>query len=65
MLIKSEIKNGSRSCPSADGRPEPMKKPVIPNEVRNLALVLFWFVNSARFLTSFGMTALFQMAYSR
>jgi hypothetical protein len=32
--------DGSRACPPADGHPETMKQLVIPNEVRNLALVL-------------------------
>jgi hypothetical protein len=54
---------GSRSCPSAGEHPETMKHLVIPipqSRERNLALVLFWSGNNARFLTSFGMTALFQ-----
>jgi hypothetical protein len=37
-----------------------MKQLVIPNEVRNLALVPFCSRNNARFLTSFAMTALLQ-----
>jgi len=56
---ENDLMAGARARRLA-GSLETMKQLVIPNEVRNLALVPFCSGNNARFLTSFGMTALFQ-----